>query len=296
MPELPDLTVYVESLEARLSGDVLEDVQLASPFVLRTVEPKLETLLGREVRSVSRLAKQLVFEFSDAYYLVMHLMISGRLQWHEQRKPPPKRLGLAAFHFSSGTLLFTEASKKKRASLRLAQGRAALDELNPGGLEVFDIALNEFASQLSKHNHTLKRALTDQRVFAGIGNAYSDEILLRAGLSPFKQSGKLSEMEVERLFSAVREVLQEWVVLLREKADGKFPTKVTAFHDEMVAHGKYKSPCSVCGAPIQRIVYAENEANYCAGCQTEGRLLADRSLSRLLKDNWPKRLEDLENF
>jgi len=296
MPELPDLTIYIESLEERLLGASLEDVQFASPFLLRTVEPKIEAFYGRKLRGVSRLAKQLVFEFDAQFYMVMHLMISGRLQWHEQRKPAPKRLGLAAFHFSCGTVLFTEASKKKRASLRLIEGETALSALNPGGLEVLDIDLERFAQRLGEHNHTLKRALTDQRLFAGIGNAYSDEILLRAQLSPFKQSSKLCDAEVATLFDAVRAVLDEWVLRLRDKAGGKFPTKVTAFHEEMVAHGKYKSPCAVCGAPIQRIVYAENEANYCAQCQTEGRLLADRSLSRLLKDNWPKRLEDLENL
>jgi len=228
--------------------------------------------------------------------MVIHLMISGRLQWSDSAKPPPKRNGLAAFQFSAGTLIFTEASKKKRASLRLVHGRQALAELDPGGLEVLQISAAEFAQRLRSVNHTLKRALTDQRVFAGIGNAYSDEILLRARLSPFKQSARLDDAEVSRLFAACREVLPEWVALLQKKAAGKFPSKVTAFHPEMAAHGKFKEPCPVCGAAIQRIVYAENEANYCARCQTEGRLLADRSLSRLLKDNWPKRLEDLENL
>ena len=294
MPELPDLTVYIEALEERLVGATLDDVQLASPFLLRTVEPKMDELLGRELKSCRRLAKQLVFALSDDFYFVIHLMISGRLQFSPERKPPPKRNGLAAFHFSTGTIVFTEASKKKRASLRLVKGADDLAALDPGGLEVLDAAVEEFAERLRATNHTLKRALTDQRVFAGIGNAYSDEILLRAQLSPFKQSAKLADDEVARLHRACQSVLTEWVEILRDKTKGKFPTKVTAFHDEMAAHGKYKSPCSVCGSPIQRIVYAENEANYCAKCQTEGRLLADRSLSRLLKDNWPKRLEDLE--
>lgn len=295
MPELPDLTVYVEALQARIVGQTLQDVTLASPFVLRTVEPTLDEVCGREVLDCSRLAKQLVFELEGEYFAVIHLMISGRFQWSPARKAPPRRNGLAAFHFGRGTLVFTEASKKKRASLRLVRGRADLAALDPGGLEVFDITEQVFIERLRSVNHTLKRALTDQRVFAGIGNAYSDEILLRARLSPFKQSGKLSNEEAGVLFQACREVLAEWTVRLRGKAKDGFPGKVTAFHDEMIAHGKYKQPCGVCGAPIQRIVYAENEANYCAACQTEGRLLADRSLSRLLKDNWPKRLEDLEH-
>ncbi len=296
MPELPDLNVYIEALEERLVGAELEGVQLASPFLLRTVTPGIDDIVGQRVTSCSRLAKQLVFALEDDFYFLIHLMISGRLQWSAEKKPAPKGRGLAAFHFSTGTLLLTEASKKKRASLRIVQGDDALDDLDPGGMEVLGATLDAFAERLLGTHHTLKRALTDQRIFAGIGNAYSDEILLRARLSPFKQAPKLSEDEVARLYHACQDVLAEWVALLRAKAKGKFPTKVTAFHDEMAAHGKYKAPCPVCGAPIQRIVYAENEANYCAKCQTGGRLLADRSLSRLLKDSWPKRLEDLENL
>jgi len=296
MPELPDLTVYLEALDARLQGSVLEGITLVSPFLLRTVTPTVDDLLGLEYVGCSRLAKQLVIELQDEHYLVIHLMIAGRLQWSDTDKSPPKRNGLAAFRFSSGTLLLTEASKKKRASLRLIKGREDLAVLDPGGLEVLTADEAAFVERLRSVNHTLKRALTDQRVFAGIGNAYSDEILLRAQLSPFKQSARISDAEAARLHAACQSVLLEWVDLLRGKSAGKFPAKVTAFHDEMVAHGKYKQPCSVCGAPIQRIVYAENEANYCARCQTEGRLLADRSLSKLLKDNWPKRLEDLENM
>ena len=296
VPELPDLTVYIEALQERLQGSELEGITIASPFLLRTVTPGVNDLIGRRFLSCSRLAKQIVFAFADDYYFVIHLMISGRLQWIDGYKPPPKRNGLAAFRFSTGTLIFTEASKKKRASLRIVHGADALRALNPGGLEVLDCDEAAFIDRLRSVNHTLKRALTDQRVFAGIGNAYSDEILLRARLSPFKQSARISNVEAARLHQACQEVLSEWIERLREKAKGKFPTKVTAFHDEMVAHGKYKSPCVICAAPIQRIVYAENEANYCANCQTEGRLLADRSLSRLLKANWPKRLEDLENL
>lgn len=296
VPELPDLTVYVEALNDRLQDSVLQDIAIVSPFVLRTVTPSVAEITGRKFIGCSRLAKQLVLELEGAYFMVIHLMVSGRLQWSESAKAPPKRNGLAGFRFSTGTLLLTEASKKKRASLRLLQGRAALADLNPGGLEVLSAHEEAFVERLRSVNHTLKRALTDQRVFAGIGNAYSDEILLHAQLSPFRLSGKLSDAEASRLYAACQSVLSQWVEVLRDKAGGNFPAKVTAFHDEMVAHGKYKQPCAVCGAPIQRIVYAENEANYCAQCQTEGRLLADRSLSKLLKDNWPKRIEDLENF
>jgi formamidopyrimidine-DNA glycosylase len=296
MPELPDLTVYVDALNERLHDSVLEGITLASPFLLRTVEPGIDDLVGRQFISCTRLAKQIVSAFDGDYYFVIHLMISGRFQWSENYKPPAKRNGLAAFKFSTGTLQLTEASKKKRASMRIVQGAESLAALDPGGLEVLDADEATFIERLRSVNHTLKRALTDQRVFAGIGNAYSDEILLRAGLSPFKQSAKLTDEDARALYRACAEVLPEWVEILRGKAKGKFPAKVTAFHEEMVAHGKYKQPCLVCGAPIQRVVYAENEANYCAVCQTEGRLLADRSLSRLLKDNWPKRLEDLENL
>ncbi len=296
MPELPDLTVYVDALNERLQGSELEGITLASPFLLRTVEPAVEDLVGRKFVACSRLAKQVVFGFEGDFYFVIHLMISGRFQWSESYKPPAKRNGLAAFRFTTGTLQLTEASKKKRASLRIVYGSDNLAALDPGGLEVLTADETTFIDRLRSVNHTLKRALTDQRVFAGIGNAYSDEILLRAGLSPFKQSGKISDADALRLYHACRTVLPQWVEILRKKAGDKFPTKVTAFHDEMVAHGKYKQPCAVCSAPIQRVVYAENEANYCAVCQTEGRLLADRSLSRLLKDNWPKRLEDLENI
>ena len=294
MPELPDLTVYLEHLERRMVGTTLEAIRLKSPFVLRTVTPTVETVCGHAVLGCRRLAKQLVICLENEYFLVLHLMISGRLKWAERGAAVPGRNGLAAFDFSTGTLVFTEASKKKRASLRLVQGESALAALDPGGLEVLDISLTDFAARLRETNHTLKRALTDQHVFAGIGNAYSDEILLAARLSPFKQPRNLSDEEIERLFAACRAVLNQWTALLREKAGAHFPKKVTAFHAEMAVHGKYREPCPECGAPVQRIVYAENEANYCAKCQTGGKLLADRSLSRLLKANWPKRLEDLE--
>ncbi|MYF11731.1 MAG: formamidopyrimidine-DNA glycosylase [Gammaproteobacteria bacterium] len=294
MPEMPDLTVYLEHLEARLAGATLDGVRLKSPFVLRSVTPGVDEVCGLLVRSVSRLAKQIVLELEGDCFMVMHLMISGRLQWRPEGVRKPGRNVLALFDFSTGTLVFTEASKKKRAALRLVRGRAALAALDPGGLEVLQADLDAFANRLRNANHTLKRALTDQRVLAGIGNAYSDEILLTAGMSPFKRAGALSDEEAERLFSACRSVLTEWTERLRREAGDKFPAKVTAFHKEMAVHGKYRQPCPRCGSPVQRIVYAENEANYCARCQTDGRLLADRSLSRLLKDNWPKRLEDLE--
>ena len=294
MPEMPDLTVYLEHLESRLVGATLDGVRLKSPFVLRSVTPGVDEVRGRRVRRVSRLAKQIVFEFDGECFMVMHLMISGRLQWRAEGARKPGRNVLALFDFSTGTLVFTEASKKKRAALRFVRGREALAALDPGGLEVLQVDFDAFADRLRNANHTLKRALTDQRVLAGIGNAYSDEILLAAGLSPFKRAGALSDEEAERLFEACRSVLTEWTERLRREAGEKFPAKVTAFHEAMAVHGRYRQPCPRCRSPVQRIVYAENEANYCARCQTDGRLLADRSLSRLLKDNWPKRLEDLE--
>ncbi len=294
MPELPDLTVYLEHIDRRLEGETLTGIRLASPFLLRTVTPTVDEVCGHQLLGSRRLGKQIVLALSDGFYLVIHLMISGRLQWGETGAAVPKGRGLAAFDFESGCLIFTEASKKKRASLKLVQGEADLAALDPGGLEVLEIDQEAFAARIVDSNHTLKRALTDQRVFAGIGNAYSDEILLRARLSPFKRPVNLSEAEMTRLFDACRGVLSEWTALLREETGEKWPKKVTAFHKEMAVHGKYKEPCPACGSPVQRIVYAENEANYCARCQTDGRLLADRSLSRLLKDNWPKRLEDLE--
>ena len=294
MPELPDLTVYLEHLERRVVGERLLDIRLASPFVLRSVTPPVDDVRDRLVTDTRRVAKQLVLVLEEDLFIVIHLMIAGRLRWYESGRAVPKRVGLAAFDFSSGTIVFTEASKKKRASLRLVRGEDALAELDPGGIEVLEIDLPAFLERLRGSRHTLKRTLTDQRIFAGIGNAYSDEILLYAGLSPFKRARDMSDAEGERLFETCRETLTEWVAILRRKAGDAFPDKVTAFHDEMAAHGKYREPCPVCGAPIQRIVHAENESNYCARCQTGGRVLADRSLSRLLKDTWPKRIEELE--
>ena len=303
MPEYPDLTVYVEHIERRVAGRRLEAVRITSPFLLRSVTPPVDEVVGREVASVRRLAKQLVLALADDYFVVIHLMIAGRLRWYDAKPnaPPqavPKRNGLAAFDFGPGSLVFTEASKKKRASLRFVQGEAALQALNPGGLEVFDIDFETFFARLQETPHTVKRALTDQRVFAGIGNAYSDEILFRARMSPFKQGRHMAPDEAQGLFNACRDVLSEWTARLRGEAEGKFPgqggSKVTAFHPEMAVHGKYREPCTVCGKPVQRIVRPENETNYCATCQTGGRLLADRSLSRLLKDTYPRRIEELE--
>ena len=300
MPELPDLTVYIEHLDRRVTGETLQDIRLASPFVLRTVSPSIDEVRGRIVTGLRRLAKQIVLELDGGFFVVAHLMIAGRLHWHRAAKPLPKRgrhrSALAAFDFSSGTLLFTEASRKKRASLRLVRGEDGLAALDPGGLEVFATDLAGFTRQLHESRHTLKRTLTDQRIFAGIGNAYSDEILLHAGLSPFKRARDLTDKEAERLFEACRKTLGDWTGILRAKAGDGFPDKVTAFHDEMAAHGRYRQPCPVCGAPIQRIVRAENESNYCARCQTGGCVLADRSLSRLLKETWPKRIEELEGI
>ena len=298
MPELPDLTVYMEHLDRRVTGQTLQHIRLASPFVLRTVSPTIEEVRGRVVMGPRRLAKQIVLELEGGFFVVIHLMIAGRLRWHSAAKTVPKRgrhgNALAEFDFSSGTLLFTEAGRKKRASLRLVKGEDGLAALDPGGLEIFATDLAGFARRLRTSRHTLKRTLTDQHIFAGIGNAYSDEILLHAGLSPFKRAPDMKDEEVERLFNACRKTLGDWIEILRAKAGDGFPDKVTAFHDEMAAHGKHRQPCPVCGAPIQRIVRAENESNYCARCQTGGRVLADRSLSKLLKETWPRRIEELE--
>jgi formamidopyrimidine-DNA glycosylase len=294
VPELPDLTVYRDHLWSRLAGARLERIRLTNPFLLRTVSPGIDDVCGRAVTGCALLAKQLVIALDGEFFLVIHLMIAGRLQWRTAGAAVPKRLGLAGFDFSSGTLLLTEAGTKRRASLRLVRGREALAALDPGGLDVLAASPEAFAARLRGCRHTLKRALTDQRVLAGMGNAYSDEILLRARLSPFKLAASLSDAELGALHAACRSVLEEWTARLRAEAGDTFPAKVTAFHPQMAVHGRYRQPCPVCGAPVQRIRYAENEANYCARCQTGGRLLADRALSRLLKDNWPKRLEDLE--
>ena len=294
MPEFPDVEIYVERLTDFVGGKRLQRIRFNSPFVLRSVEPPIGDAHNRLVERVSRLGKQIVITLEDDLHLVIHLMISGRLRWKKPASNIPKGMGLAAFDFESGVLLFTEASKKKRASLRLVQRTDTLQTLNRGGLEVFESSRETFDHVLRRENHTLKRALTDQRIFSGIGNAYSDEILHRAQLSPVKLTQRLDQEEVTRLYHATRDVLEEWVKRLREKTGRRFPDKVTAFHDEMAVHGRYGRPCPVCNAPVQRIVFADNEANYCARCQTGGKLLADRALSRLLKKNWPRTLEELD--
>jgi formamidopyrimidine-DNA glycosylase len=294
MPELPDVLLYIESLKPRILGQTLERVRLASPFVLRSVTPPISSIHGRRVRGLRRLGKQIVMDFDDDLFLIIHLMIAGRFQWKDRGARIPARLGLAAFDFSSGTLLLTEAASKKRASIHLVQGETGLTSFNRGALEVLDSSLEVFTDTLTRENHTLKRALTDPRLFSGIGNAYSDEILHRARLSPLKLTSKLNGEEIARLHSATKTVLAEWIDRLRTEAGSEFPSKVTAFRPGMAVHGRYGEPCPNCGSPVQRIVYAENECNYCATCQTEGRLLADRAMSRLLKEDWPRSLEDWE--
>ena len=295
MPELPDVVVYLEALERFVVGRRLERLKLHSPFVLRSVDPPLESIHGQTVVAVRRVGKRIVLEFGSDLFLVIHLMIAGRLRWRAPGQKPgmgPKLI-LASFEFAHGVLFFTEASSKKRASIQLVRGAAALKALDPGGLEPLDATLEQFRDALTRENHTVKRSLTDPHLFSGIGNAYSDEILHAAKLSPLKQTRSLSDDELVRLFDATRATLRVWIDHLRKDVKDGFPEKVTAFHPEMAVHGRFKKPCPVCGAPVQHIVYADNECNYCAKCQTGGRLLADRSLSRLLKDDWPRSLDDL---
>jgi formamidopyrimidine-DNA glycosylase len=294
MPELPDIQIYIDALNERIVGVELENVRLASPFLLRSVEPPLAAVRGRSVCDVRRLGKRIVVELEDDHFLVLHLMIAGRLKWLKAGAAVPKKQGLAAFDFETGTLLLTEAGSKKRASLHVVLGEQGLADHDRGGLEPLGCALQEFSARLGLRNHTLKRALCDPTLFSGIGNAYSDEILHAARLSPFKQTSSLSEAEMERLWVATRETLDTWVKRFREETGDAFPGKVTAFRSEMAVHGKYGEPCPICETPVQRIVYASNEANYCPTCQTEGRLLKDRALSRLLKSDWPRSLEELE--
>jgi formamidopyrimidine-DNA glycosylase len=294
VPELPDVTAYLEALAARIEGARLERVRLLTPFVLRSVEPPIAAVAGRTVRGLRRIGKRLVIELEGDLFLVLHLMIAGRLHWRPAGARPPGRIGLAAFDFTTGTLTLTEAGTRRRASLHLVQGQAALAAHDPGGLEVLDADLDAFRAALGRERHTLKRTLTDPRFFSGIGNAYADEILHRARLSPVRMSDQLSGEEVARLHAAARDVLAEWIERLRREAAGQFPEGVTAFRPGMAVHGRYGQPCPVCGAPVQRIVHAENETNYCPRCQTGGRLLADRALSRLLHQDWPRTLEELE--
>ena len=294
MPELPDVTVYIERLEARLVGQSLRRIRLLNPFVLRSVTPPIASAEGKKLVGLRRLGKRIVFELDGALFLVLHLMIAGRLRWLAKDKKPPGRLALATFEFERATLLLTEAGTKRRASIHLVEGEAALTQMDPGGIDVFDASPAAFAERLRRDSHTVKRALTDPHLFSGIGNAYSDEILHRAKLSPFAQTSSLSDEDTKRLYDATRSILTEWTDRLRKAAGADLPEKVTAFHEEMAVHGRYRKPCPVCGAPVQRIVYAENETNYCARCQTGGKILADRALSRLLKASWPRSIDELE--
>jgi formamidopyrimidine-DNA glycosylase len=294
MPELPDVTVYVRSLTLRVLGEPLQGVRLTSPFLLRTVDPPLETVRGRRVREVRRLGKRIVLSLEPDLHLVIHLMIAGRLRWRDPGATIPRRLGLAAFDFPAGTLLFTEAGTKKRASLHLVQGPGALEPFDRGGLEVLESTPAAFDAALRRENHTLKRGLTDPRILSGIGNAYSDEILHRARLSPLRLTSRLTPGEMDRLHRAVIETLTLWTDRLTRETGDRFPETVTAFHDAMAVHGRFGKPCPDCGAPVQRIVYTAKECNYCPRCQTQGRVLADRSLSRLLKKDWPRDLDSLE--
>lgn len=296
MPELPDITVYLEALERRIQGTTLRRISISSPFLLRTAVPPLASVEGRKVTRLRRLGKRICIGVEGDLWLVLHLMIAGRLHWYEDRAKALKARGLATFEFSSGILTLTEAGTQKRASLHVVEGNAGLERLDPGGLEVFDATEEEFASVLRARNHTLKRALTDPRILSGIGNAYSDEILHTAQLSPFTLTQKLTPEEITRLFASIKSSLTDWIERLRAEYRDKFPEKVTAFRPNMVTHGKYGQPCPRCGNKIQRIRYGSNETNYCPTCQTGGKLLADRALSRLLKDDWPRTPEELENL
>jgi len=294
MPELPDITVYIEALEARILRQTLERVRLASPFLLRTIEPPLSAAQGKKVRALRRVGKRIAIGLEDDLWLVLHLMIAGRLHWRERGAKLARKNTPAAFDFSNGSLVLTEAGSQKRASLHVVSGEDNLRALDPGGIDVFKSGLAGFSAALTSANHTLKRALTDPRTFSGIGNAYSDEILHRARLSPVALTQKLSPEEIQRLYDATKATLADWIERLRTEAKGEFPEKVTAFREGMAVHGRYGKPCPTCGAKVQRIRYASNETNYCARCQTGGRLLADRALSRLLREDWPRTLEELE--
>lgn len=293
MPELPDITVYIEALASRVVGQPLERVRIAKPFLLRSVDPSLSAASGKRVTGVRRMGKRIVLEMEDDLFLVIHLMIAGRLRWVPSGGKVPGKIGLAAFDFPNGTLILTEAGSKRRASLWLVRGKQSLEQFERGGLEVLTANLSEFTERLVGENHTLKRSLTDPRLFSGIGNAYSDEILHRARLSPIKHTRRLGDKEISRLFDATRTVLVEWTERLRQESKGDFPGRVTAFREEMAVHGKFGKPCPVCETPVQRIRYADNETNYCPHCQTEDRLLADRALSRLLKEDWPRSIDEM---
>jgi formamidopyrimidine-DNA glycosylase len=294
MPELPDILLYLHALRTHVVGHRVEAVRLASPFLLRSIDPPLTSIEGRTIVDLHRLGKRIVMEAEGELFLVFHLMIAGRFRWKPRGTRVPGKVGLLALDFAQGTLLLTEAGTKRQASLFVVQGRAALADHDPGGVEVLEVDRATFERALREDNHTLKRALTDPHLFSGIGNAYSDEILHAARLSPFKQTQSLTDEEVRRLYESTRITLLQWIARLREQAGEAFPDKVTAFHEEMAVHGRYGKPCPDCGSPVQRVVYAANEANYCASCQTGGRLLADRALSRLLGQDWPRTLEELE--
>ena len=294
MPELPDITVYIESLRPRVVDQPLERARISSPFLLRSVDPPVVAVEGKTVRSVKRLGKRIVLGTDGDLFLVLHLMIAGRLRWRDRGVKVPRKYGLAAFDFPTGSLLLTEMGARKRASLHVVAGRAALRAHDPGGIDVLASDLAGFSAALTRENHTLKRALTDPRTLSGIGNAYSDEILHRARLSPLRWTSRLTGEEMARLHEATRTTLREWIERLRDQTGDRFPEKVTAFHAKMAVHGRYKQPCPECGAPVQRIVHAENETNYCARCKTGGKVLADRALSQLLKKDWPKTLDEWE--
>jgi len=294
VPELPDITVYIEALEARIVGQCLERVQLLDPFVLRSVDPPVSAAQGKRVLGLRRIGKRIVLELEDELFAVLHLMVAGRLLWVAPGAKTPARRRLAVFEFSTGQLVLTEAGTRRRASLHMVQSDANLKRLDPGGLDVLQADLTAFSARLTADNHTLKRALTDPHILSGIGNAYSDEILHRAKLSPVALTSRLSQDEIARLYQATQQTLTEWTQRLRQETGSAFPIKVTAFRDGMAVHGRYRQPCPVCGAPVQRIVYADNETNYCARCQTGGRVLADRTLSRLLKKSWPRDIDELD--
>ncbi len=294
MPELPDITVYLEALQTHVIGQRLEQIQILNPFLLRTFDPPIESLLGRRVQALLRLGKRIAIGFEGDLWMVLHLMIAGRLHWKPVGAKRPCKIAQAAFEFSNGTLIFTEAGSQRRASLHVALGEDNVRKLDPGGIDVLGASLEKFTALLVRENHTVKRCLTDPHLFSGIGNSYSDEILHQAQLSPIKLTQKLTPEEIHRLYTATQKTLQTWIERLRLEAAGKFPEGVTAFRPEMNVHGRFGQPCPVCGAPVQRIRYADNETNYCARCQTDGQVLADRSLSRLLKNDWPRSIDEWE--
>ena len=294
MPELPDILAYIEALTPRVIDQPIEQARVISPFVLRTVDPQFSDVQGRRVRELDRIGKRIVFALEDDLYVVIHLMIAGRLRWRPRGGKLFGRITLAALDFPTGTLALTEAGTKRRASIHLLRGRSSLEQFHRGGLNVLEISEEAFAERLRSESHTLKRALTDPRLFDGIGNAYSDEILHRARLSPLQLTRRLDDEGIRRLYTSAQSTLREWIDRLRAEARETFPEKVTAFREGMAVHGRFKEPCPVCGSPVQRIRYADNETNYCARCQTDGRLLADRAMSRLLKEDWPRTLEELE--